>query len=100
VKILNRRRHIVSVHPLEAVAQDHIAVYLVNPGVQHIGLDGAPEIVEGAALGLVLAIRDSDLPAGRDERVFQPPRGYDRLMAISKFKVMVDRPGEVSWYCC
>jgi len=37
------------------MAQDHIRVYMANPGVQHIGLDRPPQIVKDQSFWLLFA---------------------------------------------
>jgi len=61
------------------MAQDHIPVYMANPGVQHIGLDRPPQIVKDQSFWLLFAGGYSRLFTGREKGFLQPPRGWAGL---------------------
>ncbi len=46
-------------------------MHLINSGVQHIGLDGAPDVVKGDPVRFIVALGDSGPQASRDEKFFE-----------------------------
>ncbi|MFC1817430.1 hypothetical protein ACFL0M_16205 [Thermodesulfobacteriota bacterium] len=78
----------MSIHPLEAMTQDHISMNLIDTGVQHISFYSPAYIVEDDTVLFFSAIRDLDIITSCFKGSFYSAFSYNGTALVSDYILM------------